>query len=419
MARNNGDQTKATFGPEWLKESSLVSEDDLSIRHPNALKSRTYFTATKKVPLRFTRSKSTPLLPLEEQGNPNGRRHEDVGGFAMLKEQNSFERHFPTLDTKVRNGIHPGNVVNGISSSPPPPTTSANPSSAWKISSQSKTTSAATSPPNSNSTSPGTLGDTEMHLASLIVPNVQPPKLLTQKRVELLTKKGPNKKKFGESLLRKATSEPNLPIPPAYQENYSKLMNTSRKGAPLPDSKYSVLAKATDKPKTGTVVLHRSDFFKGIMKKEQITPDESRPQHRRMNSDDSSGTESPLLSSDENMAEERLPSGSSGNVESKSKDLNIQNKEPLEQNTPSPPHSNSQNDAKIWSVEDEERVLRDLGWLPEDEAHVPELSEQEIHDWEAKKLRWMNQMNQKKHLSLDVVTIQRWQTERGFATKIY
>ena len=71
------------------------------------------------------------------------------------------------------------------------------------------------------------------------------------------------KKKFDTSLLRKATSEPNLPIPPAYQENYAKLMASRKVVADLHKEK-----KTPEKTKLGTVVLNRSDFFKGIVKKE-------------------------------------------------------------------------------------------------------------------------------------------------------
>jgi hypothetical protein len=91
MDRLNVDQTKATFGPEWLSFSKevhsthfssgltiykvsltkIMLEDDLSGRYNSAtLKngSRTYYSSVKKVPLRFTRSKSTPLLPNVEEG---------------------------------------------------------------------------------------------------------------------------------------------------------------------------------------------------------------------------------------------------------------------------------------------------------------------------------------------------------------
>lgn len=107
----------------------------------------------------------------------------------------------------------------------------------------------------------------ELELASCLVPSVHAPKLLTRNRVEFvqtispsnhtfsksiyplnfrflfffyyylflcqLSKKGgvsvgvAGKKKF-EPLLRKATSEPNLPIPSGSQENYGKLMQTKK-----------------------------------------------------------------------------------------------------------------------------------------------------------------------------------------------
>jgi hypothetical protein len=68
--------------------------------------------------------------------------------------------------------------------------------------------------------------------------------------------------------LRKATSEPNLPIPPAFQENYAKLMAAARKGALDPKH---VPPKPAEK-KVGTVVLNRNDFFKGLVKKDSVPP---------------------------------------------------------------------------------------------------------------------------------------------------
>jgi len=82
MAKLNVDQTKATFGPEWLSSFSSVhlSPDDLNSQYNNTKNGqRSFYPATKKVPLRFTRSKSTPLLPVEEQERIEG---------TILKEKN-------------------------------------------------------------------------------------------------------------------------------------------------------------------------------------------------------------------------------------------------------------------------------------------------------------------------------------------
>lgn len=463
MAMLNGDQTKATFGPEWLsfKSGPSISEDDQSNQYNGAIKGgqRTHYSPTKKVPLRFTRSKSTPLLPVDETQGGEGqiskeKKTEDVagvGGFAMLKERNLFDRNFPTLNTqKPRLNVSSVNLNTNFSSPPPstnpsPPTSviksEATPSSAWKIP-QSKANPLTNSPPNGVSISPnGREGvETEMQLASLIVPNVQPPKVLTKNRVELLTKKGPPKKKFDASLLRKATSEPNLPIPPAYQENYAKLMAAARKGAPDPKHPPPKVIPEREK-KLGTVVLNRNDFFKGRLKKESTSTspqDESTiTQHRRVASDEwVHPTSNPLLvnpgEDDESphtpipttiittTTEERTPSGSSSNanIEPRINGFTMQDQDSKHVNS-NPIRSRSVS-PKLLSLEDEEKFLRNLGWAPEEEVHVPELSEEEIVEWEAKKLFWMSQMTQRKRLSLDVC-IRKWQNDREgmFVTKIY
>jgi len=65
---------------------------------------------------------------------------------------------------------------------------------------------------------------------------------------------------------------------------------------------------------------------------------------------------------------------------------------------------------KLLSVEDEERFLRDLGWVPEEEAHVPELTEEEkleVKNVLQSKAAGMNKAKQ----SLDNA-IKRWQQEK-------
>jgi len=65
---------------------------------------------------------------------------------------------------------------------------------------------------------------------------------------------------------------------------------------------------------------------------------------------------------------------------------------------------------KLLSVEDEERFLRDLGWVPEEEAHVPELTEEEkleVKNVLQSKAAGKNKAKQ----SLDNA-IKRWQQEK-------
>jgi hypothetical protein len=76
-----------------------------------------------------------------------------------------------------------------VSVSPPTSTNKPDlPGSAWKISQSKPIPLSTNSPPNTTSISPSTRdgAESEMQLASLIVPNVQPPKVLTKNRVELV-----------------------------------------------------------------------------------------------------------------------------------------------------------------------------------------------------------------------------------------
>jgi len=452
MDKLNGDQPKATFGPEWLsfskEHSSLsahfASEDDLSGRYNNTSKVglKTHYSSVKKVPLRFTRSKSTPLLPNVEEGaeheQTKDKKPEDV--FTMLKERNSFDRNFPTLNTsKPRNIPCPPNNVttahspqNGSSLGSKMDNLSPGGSqpSAWKSSQSKSIPINGHTSQNGNATSPvreSTIETAEMQLATCIVPNVQPPKVLTKNRVELLTKKGPNKRKFDTSILRKATSEPNLPIPAAYQENYAKLMAAKKANLELHKEKFNTNTnssnsnkeKAPDKLKTGTVVLNRSEFLKGLSKKEvsigsqedNVAMKSQSILHRRVCSD-----QSEMLSSDSSTLVLVAP-GEDCRPELREalNSINSSKKEGTEELINGDGAHHIAIDRSIspkLNLEDEEKFLRNLGWLPEEEDHVPELTEEEILEESNKLKNWMNQMtNQKKRFSLGVSCIKKWQND--------
>jgi len=63
----------------------------------------------------------------------------------------------------------------------------------------------------------------------------------------------------------------------------------------------------------------------------------------------------------------------------------------------------------VINVEEEEHFLRDLGWVPEEEAHVPVLSEEEIREVQA--ILQKIASKDKNKLSLDS-SIKRWQHEK-------
>jgi len=410
--------------------------------------------------LRYTRSKSTPLLHASEEDEqlvkdrPNNDKKSDEhnnnkgsDAFTMVKERSAFDRNFPTLLSKpsrpalvptpypMAPSNTPSVVLAPSNGAPKAPETG----NAWK-SSQNKPIplNGASSQSGNNSPPTGHLLDaTEIQLASCLVPTVQPPKVLTRNRVELLTKKGPvinPKKKFDISPLRKATSEPTLPIPPAYQENYSKLM--AAKKAAEKDKQLKA-----EKPKSGTVVLNRNDFFKGLVRKDSVGAEDTSKQHRRVGSvgnvatdDHSQSVNHPSPSVEESAPAER-PAGVNANghgesyTEVNTLAVSVQTQplvniaETLSQlslRTNGNINTRSSSPKLAVSLEDEERFLRDLGWLPEEEAHVPELTEEEIQESALKLQRWMAQFasSHKKRLNLDVLSIKKWQSEQ-FATRIY
>lgn len=90
----------------------------------------------------------------------------------------------------------------------------------------------------------------ELHHVKGLIPTA--PKV-TRKPELVNTKKGKL-----DQLLRKASSEPTLPIHPAYAENYAKLMAERR-------FKEKIVLSSEHKP--GHVMLHRNEFFKGIINK--------------------------------------------------------------------------------------------------------------------------------------------------------
>jgi len=237
--------------PEWRKE------EDVNGRYSSAISKnpRTYYSPLKKVPLRFGRSKSTPQLMNVEPGAEGSQNKEKKIGdvFTMLKEANSFDRNFPTLNPPAKRGsgvngsvpnvnqyqnlstlsnnkVETTSLPSGTSSviNITPVSSATTPLSAWQSSSRSPN---KIVPLNGNGQLNGNPtaqsgrdgSETDLQLASCIVPTVQPPKVLAKNRVELL---GPNKKKF--DMLRKATSDPNLPIPAAYQAKYATLIATKQ-----------------------------------------------------------------------------------------------------------------------------------------------------------------------------------------------
>lgn len=333
MDKKPGD-TQTTLGPEWLlspKETnrsaaSLEEDSSTSVNLPNGPKTgRVYYSHSKRIPLKFTRSKSTPLL-----GNLEPR-EEKNDAFSMLKERGSFESNFPTLQPWRGE------------TAPRPPT-------AWRRSADTLTDSLKASPPVA---APEVAASPPLHELAGLVPSIAPPKA-----------KKDSKGRFNPSIFRKASSEPNLPIPSAYADNYARLISKRQE---------KTTGKTNDKPK-GTVVLNREEFVRGLARRD--------------------GTNSPT----------RESSPSRKDFDKKDDALNSD-----ETASPSEGTETNGKSPKLVSVEDEERFLRDLGWVPEEEHHVPELTEEEI--MEVKSFMSNKIGKHKPAISLDV-SIGKWQNDK-------
>jgi len=310
--------------------------------------------------LAMGRSHSSPII-LENIVPNEHNIHNDKLDSIVIPEQNSFDRDFPSL-------LPPTNKtqkINGILKE-----------TVWKqevilskVATQNATLASQTVPEKSSS-------EDELHLEHLrgLVPSLAPSKML--KKVELLTpgkkssskldnqtktKKSPNPIPF-----RKATSEPTLPLNPSYAESYAKSIR-----APL---------KKVEKPiiedKSKVIPRNRNDFFQGLIRMEE--------QQKKKQEDGE------MIVGEENKQKPEVISDDQPQYGAGSE------------------HCGILNSAKKFSPEDEERFLRNLGWVPEEESHVPELTEEEILEVKNYLLTHRNFiMKEKTNLK-----IKKWQQDR-------
>lgn len=326
--------TPTTFGPpEWLAVPKGAGEPK---RHDDVPLGRSFFSPSKKVEMRFTRSKSTPLLDGSESKQD---------GFSMLNKQYTFEHNFPTLTT--------------ASSCSAASSTKDSNCTVWKQGGHSveKATESTVSGQGNGSDHRGVSHDREEYLRNL-VPHVQPiqaiapqAKPLTRRDMLSSSKKDSKgrKKYFDPTLLRKASSAPSLPIPDSYHEQYEKMMAQKKEAEKTKE-------KATEKPKSGQVVLNRNDFFKGLVKQP--------------------GRENENVQKVSLVVEPIKPVGPQIVLTPPPPSMKSQ----LPVSTFEEPQTSKTQASKRLSVEAEENFLRTLGWVPEEEDHVPELTEEEIQE---------------------------------------
>jgi len=140
-------------------------------------------------------------------------------------------------------------------------------------------------------------------------------------------------------VMRKATSEPTLPIREDYAEKYTKLLAMKK----AREEKARQAAEEKNKQPSD-----RDDFFQGLIRKEE---EEKRKQEPRTEPETPEGL---------------LPTQTSA----ESGDLNGTQ---LDQG-----QTQGRKKSSSFSLEDEEKFLRNLGWVPEEEEKIPELTQDEI-----------------------------------------
>jgi len=206
-------------------------------------------------------------------------------------------------------------------------------------------------------------GINQLEKLRVLVPSTTPPKVLNRNRIELMTKKNGKpdltRKRSSPLILRKASSEPLLPCLP-YEENYTQLLFQRKL-----QSNAQITNSVNSQIPPGANNSNRNWTYQGRFKKD--------PQKRR-----SQQLTDPEIETDTKGIVERLPETPSEN-QSTENDKNSQSVvEKSDQQAQSV--TSEEDDVSLNKIdsEHEERFLRDLGWRPEDEEHVPELTEQEI-----------------------------------------
>mmetsp|Transcript_21708 Transcript_21708/g.30376 ORF Transcript_21708/g.30376 Transcript_21708/m.30376 type:complete len:422 (-) Transcript_21708:52-1317(-) len=407
---DKGEFTSKPLGPEWLTSFSKDSQfdgtiDDSGRQGPNTTGRRVFFPDKVKprVPLEMLgRSKSSPVLT-QETTVPTIPKEVDV--FTLLKEKNSFDKNFPTLNTRKP-------TTQPTTAQPSNPTSIGSEKelqTVWKPPTATRASSASQLPINTinqpveskDKKPPSEEKEVDNKTAQVPIHSVLPVPVPAKPRnkVELVSPKkpapslkplppdshSPKNRRFDPSLLRKACSEPNLPLNMVDAANYEiKLMPPKAR----PPSNLS---------------SNRNDFFQNLIKKEQqrsvsFAPNQPSQNDQNTSSQHGTSTESESktqIDNDNNFRGDEHPAEDT--VHTKPADDELDN--------------TTEKQCKNYvSEEDEERFLRDLGWVPEEESHVPELTDEEILEVK-KRLGGMERQSTK--LALDI-SVKKWQHDKFF-----
>jgi len=347
--------------PQWLSKDTnhqfttgtkiqpLTDKEDCDISNSNSgYYGRENDSRTNKSPRILGRSKSQPLLENE------GYKRSDV--FLMLKERSTFDRNFPNLNKKSKPNIV-GSPKDKETVWKQPVSESVVGRIITSVNKPNVTIKSVSNLNNGNSISDEEMKPSVHNIfspTSSVVSNLLslPPKFVSSKsKVELVipnvTKKKDKKpNNFDVSILRKATSEPSLPIRGEYTERYAKLMALKKA------REEKAKKEAEEKIKTSSQ-LDDNYSSQDTFQKEEYKGKQDQQE------DPTSNLLSLSLNPSQNI-EISIPVGT-----------NLKKNENLDVN-------NTTEKNLLFSREEEEKFLRNLGWVPEEEESIPELTIEEI-----------------------------------------
>jgi len=180
-----------------------------------------------------------------------------------------------------------------------------------------------------------------------------------KKGINILKKSRP----FDMSTMRKATSEPALPIREDYADKYAKLL--AMKKAREEKAKQNSEIQKSD----------RNDFFQELIKKEEEEKKKQDPtqliEHSVMESNGSTANQV------ENGQNQIVQNSTTDSQPNQSQQL-IGDKTIINTQQNSNIQSARESRSSSFSKEDEEQFLRKLGWRPEEEEKIPLLTQEEI-----------------------------------------
>jgi len=195
------------------------------------------------------------------------------------------------------------------------------------------------------------------------------------------------------STMRKATSEPALPIREDYADKYAKLL--AMKKAREEKAKQNSEIQKSD----------RNDFFQELIKKEEEEKKKQDPtqliEHSVMESNGSTANQV------ENGQNQIVQNSTTDSQPNQSQQL-IGDKTIINTQQNSNIQSARESRSSSFSKEDEEQFLRKLGWRPEEEEKIPLLTQEEIIQ-----VRHFEKgaLKEKHKISLDL-SIKKWQHEK-------